>query len=89
MKVKVTAKTWGTYVKGDELDMHPATAKAIAEKGFVKILPRELTPKEVEAAKAARDAKEAKKAAEAEKAKEAKAAEAAKANESLKEGLPG
>ena len=48
MKVQVTKK-WGTYKNGDELEMHPSTAKAIAEKGFVKILPgQEVTQKEVQ-----------------------------------------
>lgn len=28
MKVRVKVKSWGRYKKGDELDMHPTTAKA-------------------------------------------------------------
>ncbi len=38
MKVKVTAKKFGVYKEGDELEMHESTAKAVAKHGIVELL---------------------------------------------------
>lgn len=36
MEVEVIAPKWGTYSKGDIIDMHESTAIACVKSGFVK-----------------------------------------------------
>lgn len=44
MKVKVIVPKWGTYVEGDEIEMHESTAKAVAKGGKVEIVDGDSEP---------------------------------------------
>lgn len=37
VKVKVIVDKFGTYKKGDEIEMHPSTAAAVARNGKVEV----------------------------------------------------
>lgn len=44
VEVEVVVEVWGTYEKGDKIDMAKSTAEAIAKSGVIKIINEETRP---------------------------------------------